>query len=95
MASFKIYKYLSLTLQEWVLRSFKLLSKEESIEAFNEISKSNNKFVTWEEYKANGQAHLGVEDLSHEKLMFFVSKLYFFLSHLQIAYILNLFYKVK
>ena len=68
--------FLFLNLQEWVLRSFKLLSKEESIEAFNEISKSNDKFVTWEEYKANGQAHLGDGDVKHEKLMFFVSKIY-------------------
>ena len=71
-----IYISLSFTLKEWVLRSFKLLSKEESIEAFNEISKSNDKFVTWEEYKANGQAHLGDGDLKHEKLMFFVSIIY-------------------
>jgi len=40
-------------LQAWILRSFKMLSQEESTERFDDNNDDDDDFVTWEEYKNN------------------------------------------
>lgn len=40
-------------LQAWILRSFRMLSKEESAERFDDNNVNEDEFVTWEEYKEN------------------------------------------
>jgi len=40
-------------LQAWILRSFKMLSQEESTERFEDNNEDDDDFVTWDEYKAN------------------------------------------
>ena len=42
-----------LVLQAWILRSFRMLSKEESSERFDDNNVNDDEFVTWEEYKEN------------------------------------------
>merc|ERR1719273_2602360 len=40
-------------LQAWILRSFRMLSQEESTERFDDNNEDDDDFVTWDEYKAN------------------------------------------
>jgi len=40
-------------LQAWIIRSFRMLSQEESTERFDDNNEDNDDFVTWAEYKAN------------------------------------------
>merc|ERR1712038_1661247 len=40
-------------LQAWILRSFRMLSQEESTERFDDNNEDGDDFVTWDEYKAN------------------------------------------
>lgn len=46
-------------LKQWILRSFKSLSEEESMEKLNEVDSNKDNLVTWNEYKAETY---GVED---------------------------------
>lgn len=48
-------------LQAWILRSFRMLSQEESTERFDDNNENGDDFVTWAEYKANEYEDL--EDL--------------------------------
>ena len=41
-----------LELKQWILRSFKSLSEEESREKLNEVDLDKDSYVTWNEYKA-------------------------------------------
>jgi len=40
-------------LQHWILRSFRMLSQEESTERFEDNNEDGDDFVTWDEYKAH------------------------------------------
>ena len=72
--------------QAWILRSFRMLSQEESTERFDDNNEDDDDFVTWDEYKANEFEDLDeiedtadsskLEDLSmmeEDKVLFFVS----------------------
>ena len=74
--------------QAWILRSFRMLSQEESTERFEDNNEDGDDFVTWDEYKANEFEDLEgleegetpdsskLEDLSmmeEDKVLFFVS----------------------
>lgn len=51
-------------LHTWILRSFKMLSEEESNERFEDADENEDGKVTWEEYKADSY---GIEDDSGEE----------------------------
>ena len=74
--------------QAWILRSFRMLSQEESTERFEDNNEDDDDFVTWDEYKANEFEDLEdledgavpdaskLEDISmmeEDKVLFFVS----------------------
>ena len=77
-----------LLFQSWIVRSFRMLSQEESTERFDDNNEDGDNFVTWDEYKANEFEDLvehedgdkldssKLEDLSmmeEDKVLFFVS----------------------
>jgi len=49
-------------LTAWILRSFRMLSQEESTERFDDNNEDGDDFVSWEEYKANEFEDLEDED---------------------------------
>ena len=74
--------------QAWILRSFRMLSQEESTERFDDNNEDGDDFVSWEEYKANEFEDLEDEDdgetpdaskmedlqmMEEDKVLFFVS----------------------
>ena len=80
-------------MQAWILRSFKMLSQEESTERFEDNNEDDDDFVTWDEYKANEFEDLEeledgeqpdaskLEDMSmmeEDKVLFFVSSYPYF-----------------
>ncbi len=57
----------TLELKQWILRSFKSLSEEESREKLNEVDLDKDNYVTWNEYKAETY---GVDDEAEEGSIF-------------------------
>ena len=83
----KMYVYVLIS-QAWILRSFRMLSQEESTERFDDNNEDGDDFVSWEEYKANEFEDLEDEDdgetpdaskmedlqmMEEDKVLFFVS----------------------
>ena len=88
-SSYSMKMYVNIVIsQAWILRSFRMLSQEESTERFDDNNEDGDDFVSWEEYKANEFEDLEDEDdgetpdaskmedlqmMEEDKVLFFVS----------------------